>query len=105
MDRPLRQRLHVATAYLIFMVIAIVGYFTVPSIAGYIVNVGGHALSNRTSALASMAMSSISTTLMQSFNQKPPQEPNKGGNSGGGSGGSGQEPMRGKLSGKQGDQQ
>jgi conjugative transposon TraJ protein len=93
------------TAYLIFMVIAIVGYFTVPSIAGYIVNVGGHALSNRTSALASLAMSSISTTLMQSFNQKPPQEPNKGRNSGGGSGGSGQEPMRGKLSGKQGDQQ
>jgi len=29
------------TAYLIFMVIAIVGYFTVPSVANYIVNAGG----------------------------------------------------------------
>lgn len=29
------------SAYLIFMVIGIVGYFTVPSVAGYIVNAGG----------------------------------------------------------------
>ncbi len=29
------------TAYLIFLVIGIVGYFTVPSVAGYIVNAGG----------------------------------------------------------------
>ncbi|MFC0318642.1 conjugative transposon protein TraJ [Olivibacter oleidegradans] len=29
------------TAYMIFMIIAIVGYFTVPSVAGYIVNAGG----------------------------------------------------------------
>lgn len=29
------------TAYLVFMVIAIIGYFTVPSVANYIVNAGG----------------------------------------------------------------
>jgi len=29
------------TAYMIFLIIAIVGYFTVPSVAGYIVNAGG----------------------------------------------------------------
>ncbi|WP_426672110.1 conjugative transposon protein TraJ [Mucilaginibacter sp. McL0603] len=45
------------TAYMIFLVIGIVGYFTVPGIAGYIMNAGGHALFNKTSALASMAIS------------------------------------------------
>jgi conjugative transposon TraJ protein len=45
------------TAYLIFLLIAIIGYFTVPSIAGYIVQSGGHALFNRTSALATTAVS------------------------------------------------
>ncbi|GAB3910369.1 conjugative transposon protein TraJ [Mucilaginibacter boryungensis] len=44
------------TAYLIFMLIGIVGYFTVPSIANYIINVGGHALLNKTSTLASSAI-------------------------------------------------
>lgn len=41
------------TAYLVFMLIGIVGYFTVPSICNYIINVGGHALLNKTSTLAS----------------------------------------------------
>ncbi len=82
------------TAYLIFMVIGIVGYFTVPSIAGYIVNVGGHALFNRTSALASMAMSYVGGTFMQNILKKSPQTPDKPGG--------GQEPLRGKLSGKPG---
>jgi conjugative transposon TraJ protein len=45
------------TAYLIFLAIAIVGYFTVPSIAGYIIHAGGHALFNKTSAIASTAVS------------------------------------------------
>jgi conjugative transposon TraJ protein len=54
------------TAYLIFLVIGIVGYFTVPSIAGYIMNVGGHALFNKTSALASMAVSYAASTFMNS---------------------------------------
>lgn len=53
------------TAYLIFLVIGILGYFTVPSIANYIMNVGGHALFNKTSALASMAVSYLSGSVMQ----------------------------------------
>jgi len=55
------------TAYLIFLLIGIVGYFTVPSIANYIMNVGGHALFSKTSALASMAVSYFSGSMMQSF--------------------------------------
>jgi len=53
------------TAYLIFMVIGIVGYFTVPGIANYIMNVGGHALFSKTSALASSAVSVATTAAMQ----------------------------------------
>ena len=53
------------TAYLIFLVIGILGYFTVPSISNYIMNVGGHALFNKTSALASMAVSYISGSVMK----------------------------------------
>lgn len=84
------------TAYLIFMVIGIVGYFTVPSIAGYIVNVGGHALFNRTSALASMAVSYLGGSVIQSFTQRPQQQQSNqtGGNS------SNQQPLQDKLSGK-----
>ena len=59
-----------STAYLIFLLIGILGYFTVPSIANYIMNVGGHALFNKTSALASMAISYFSGSIMQSMNQK-----------------------------------
>lgn len=51
------------TIYLIFLVIGIVGYFTVPAVAGYIMNVGGHALFNKTSALASMAVSYAAATF------------------------------------------
>ena len=54
------------TAYLIFLLIGILGYFTVPSIANYIMNVGGHALFNKTSALASMAVSYVSGSMLQS---------------------------------------
>lgn len=43
------------SAYLIFMLIGIIGYFAVPAIAGYIINVGGHALLSKTSAIAAMA--------------------------------------------------
>lgn len=45
------------TAYLIFLLIAVIGYFTIPSIAGYIVHAGSHALFNRTSAIVSTAVS------------------------------------------------
>ncbi|EHQ27010.1 conjugative transposon protein TraJ [Mucilaginibacter paludis] len=38
------------TAYLIFMLIGICGYFTVPSIANYIMSVGGHAILKKTSS-------------------------------------------------------
>jgi conjugative transposon TraJ protein len=65
------------TAYLIFLLIGIVGYFTVPSVAGYIMNVGGHALFNKTSALASMAVSYFSGSLMQSFNRGSNTQNNK----------------------------
>ena len=40
-------------AYLVFLIIGIIGYFTVPSVAGYIVNVGGGgALTGKTTAMA-----------------------------------------------------
>jgi conjugative transposon TraJ protein len=55
------------TAYLIFLLIAIVGYFTVPSIANYIMNVGGHALLARTSAMTSVAMSYMSGAVINSM--------------------------------------
>jgi len=67
------------SAYLIFMLIGIVGYFTVPSIANYIVNVGGHALFNKTTALASTAISMGTGAVMQ------------GAMSGGGNGGQGKQ--------------
>jgi len=54
------------SAYLIFMVIGIVGYFAVPGIANYIMNVGGHALFSKTSAMASMAVSYATSAVMQS---------------------------------------
>lgn len=57
------------TAYLIFLLIGIVGYFTVPSVAGYIMNVGGHALFAKTSALASMALSYFGGSAMQSLSR------------------------------------
>lgn len=47
------------TAYLIFLLIAIVGYFTVPSVANYIVNAGGgNALVHKISSFASTAVKS-----------------------------------------------
>jgi hypothetical protein len=45
------------TFYLIFLLIAIVGYFTIPSIAGYIIQVGGHALFSKVAAVSSGAVS------------------------------------------------
>jgi conjugative transposon TraJ protein len=45
------------TAYLIFLLIGIVGYFTVPAIAGYIINPGGgNGLINKVSMLSSTAV-------------------------------------------------
>lgn len=85
------------TAYLIFMVIGIVGYFTVPGIANYIMNVGGHALFARTSALASMATSYIGGAMMQSFTQNNSKTGSQGGSTSGSSGNA--PPIKDKLSG------
>jgi conjugative transposon TraJ protein len=50
------------TAYLIFLIIGIIGYFTVPSVAGYIVNAGGNnGLLQKVNSMVSHA----STTAMQ----------------------------------------
>jgi conjugative transposon TraJ protein len=68
------------TAYLIFLLIGIVGYFTVPSISNYIMNVGGHALFSKASAVTSMAVSYVGGAMMQSFSRnnvqpnQPPQQ-------------------------------
>lgn len=67
------------TIYLIFLLIGIVGYFTVPSIANYIMNVGGHALFNKTSNLATMAVTATTNAFMQSFS-KTAEPPKSGGN-------------------------
>jgi conjugative transposon TraJ protein len=49
-------------AYLVFMIIGIVGYFTVPSVANYIVHAGGSALNQKVNSV----FSSGATTAVQS---------------------------------------
>ena len=54
------------TAYLIFMIIGIVGYFTVPSVANYIVHAGGgntllYKVSSLTSSAANSTVSMVSS--------------------------------------------
>lgn len=54
------------TAYLIFMIIGIIGYFTVPSVANYIVNAGGgntllYKVSNVFSSTASSTVNTLSS--------------------------------------------
>lgn len=52
------------TGYLIFLIIGIIGYFTVPSVANYIVHAGGaHMLLHKTSSALTIATSgAVSTT-------------------------------------------
>lgn len=51
------------TAYLIFLLIGIVGYFTVPAVAGYIVNPGGNnGLLNKVTSLTSVSLANIGAT-------------------------------------------
>jgi conjugative transposon TraJ protein len=58
------------TAYLIFLLIGIVGYFTIPAVAGYIVNPGGgNSLVNKVSTLASSAVIAAATALNVSHRQ------------------------------------
>ncbi len=63
------------TGYLIFLLIAIVGYFTVPSVAGYIVNAGGHSLLSKTNIVVgnvvNTSMKSLSSPKMQQILQGP----------------------------------
>ena len=55
------------TAYLIFMLIGIVGYFTVPSVANYIIHAGGsNTLLYKVSSLATSSTRSVTTTVAQS---------------------------------------
>lgn len=55
------------TAYLIFMIIGIVGYFTVPSVANYIIHAGGsNTLLYKVSSLATSSTRSVTNTLAQS---------------------------------------
>lgn len=50
------------TAYLIFLLIGIVGYFTVPAVAGYIINPGGgNGLLNKVTNLTMVSASSITS--------------------------------------------
>ena len=92
------------SAYLIFMVIGIVGYFTVPGIANYIMNVGGHALFSKTSALASMAVTYAGGAVAQSVMKTggPSTGKTAGASSSGSSGGNGggNSYQKDKLSGK-----
>ncbi|MGF7072345.1 conjugative transposon protein TraJ [Mucilaginibacter sp. 3215] len=51
------------TAYLIFLLIGIVGYFTVPAVAGYIINPGGgNGLLNKVTNLTGISLSSIKSS-------------------------------------------
>ncbi|EJG03149.1 TraJ family protein conjugative transposon [Flavobacterium sp. F52] len=53
-------------AYLIFMIIGIIGYFTVPSVANYIVHAGGGgALAQKATSLFSSSASSIASKASQ----------------------------------------
>lgn len=95
------------TAYLIFMVIGIVGYFTVPSVANYIVHAGGgytllHKASNvftggaRTTTATTVAAATATSGAMISYFKGGDQQREQQG--GGGQSGSGY--MHDKLSGK-----
>ncbi|MGN6802813.1 MAG: conjugative transposon protein TraJ [Ginsengibacter sp.] len=52
------------TAYLIFMIIGIIGYFTIPSVANHIVNVGGgNTLLYKVSSVLSSSVSKTASTV------------------------------------------
>jgi conjugative transposon TraJ protein len=68
------------TAYLIFLIIGIIGYFTVPSVANYIVHAGGaNGLLNKTTSVFNMATSTtistatrtVSSTIEKVVNPEP----------------------------------
>lgn len=58
------------SAYLIFLLIGIVGYFTVPAVAGYIINPGGNnGLLNKITSLTAVSVSNISSGGYAAGNQ------------------------------------
>jgi hypothetical protein len=81
-------------SYLIFMIIAIVGYFTVPTVAGFVVNAGGaNAIVQKTTSMmtsapgmaAGAATGGVSTAAqvgLAAYNAINSTGENKGGNSG-----------------------
>lgn len=96
------------TVYLVFMLLGIVGYFTVPSIANYIINVGGHALFSKTSGLASTAVAFSTGKIVQGLSDfKQLMKEKRASDAGSGDGASsaggasgGNSYMKDKLSGK-----
>lgn len=98
------------TAYLIFLVIGIVGYFTVPSVANYIIHAGGgyallHKSSNVFTGGARSAVSAVtsgsgssSKSVSQSSHTSQAASSQQGGSGSGNTSGSGY--MHDKLSGK-----
>lgn len=97
------------TAYLIFMVIGIVGYFTVPSVANYVVHAGGgytllHKSSNvftggsRTAVTSAVAGAGYMASTMTSSSQTHQANQTGGNNAGASNSNSGY--MHDKLSGK-----
>lgn len=100
------------TAYLIFMVIGILGYFTVPSVANYIIHAGGgntllYKVTNLMSSSAQSTMSSstsmVKDVLGSTYNQMTSSMASFGGSGGyfkeGASGGPASSFMKEKLSG------
>jgi len=85
------------TAYLIFMVIAIVGYFTVPGIANYIINVGSHPLFSKATSVASTAIAFTTGQIAQALQEL---KKNNDQNSQGAEQSGGSNYMKEKLSGK-----
>ncbi|MBS1525308.1 MAG: conjugative transposon protein TraJ [Bacteroidetes bacterium] len=84
------------TAYLIFMCIGIVGYFTVPGIANYIINVGNHPLFSKTSAVTTAVVATTTNAMMQGAFQTSASKPQT--SDGNGASGGNNDYMRTKLS-------
>ncbi|OAQ42397.1 conjugative transposon protein TraJ [Pedobacter psychrophilus] len=68
------------TAYLVFMIIAIVGYFTVPTVAGYIVSAGGGgAMVQKVTQLLSTSSTGVASAVGSRMSQGAGNVMNAGG--------------------------
>lgn len=88
------------TAYLIFMLIGIIGYFTVPSIAGYIINAGNHALLSKSSAVTSVVTGAVMSKGMAAMTTAKGSAGQATGSSGVGNGGNPSGYMSNKITGQ-----